>query len=192
MADMAASRGSAVPAKKKKGRGIKAFQRFGKYALMRSFALVVTVAIGVYLAILIANMGGYVDQIREANIREAIGLAALANPDYRDMSAETRVAYIEGLVETERERIGLNRPFLLRSFEFLWNAMSLNLGRALEMTSDSGSGNVRLIILERLPITLVLFGTAQLPLFFLSITTALAFSRRYGSLSDRLVIALAP
>ena len=171
---------------------MKAVRRFLKYTLTRSFALVITVAIGVYLAILIANMGGYVDQIRENTIREQIGLAALANPDFRNWTAEVRMEYINGLVEVERDRIGLNRPFILRSFDYLGNAMSLNLGRAEQLISDSGSANVRLIILERLPITLVLFGTAQLLNFFLAVFTALVLSRRYGSLFDRIVIALAP
>jgi peptide/nickel transport system permease protein len=60
------------------------------------------------------------------------------------------------------------------------------------MTSDSGSKLVRLIILERLPATLLLMGTAELSLFFISVFVALSLSRRYGSWWDKLVIALSP
>jgi peptide/nickel transport system permease protein len=51
---------------------------------------------------------------------------------------------------------------------------------------------VRNIILERLPATLLLFGTADLVLFFTAISIALFLSRRYGSVFDRLIVALAP
>jgi len=49
------------------------------------------------------------------------------------------------------------------------------------MTSNSGSTQVRLILLERIPPTLLLFATADLILFFLALFAALVLSRRYGS-----------
>jgi peptide/nickel transport system permease protein len=49
-----------------------------------------------------------------------------------------------------------------------------------------------LIILERLPATLLLMGTSELFLFFSAVFFALALSRRYGSLWDKLVITLSP
>ena len=60
------------------------------------------------------------------------------------------------------------------------------------MTSDSGSKEVRLILLERLPATCLLMGTSELSLFFVSVFLALSLSRRYGSLWDKLVITLSP
>ena len=82
--------------------------------------------------------------------------------------------------------------FVLRSFGFLKNALLLDLGFAEQMTSDSGSKLVRLVILERLPATLLLFATSNLFLFFFSVFVALYLSRRYGSFLDRVIIALAP
>ena len=60
------------------------------------------------------------------------------------------------------------------------------------MTSDAGSKQVRLIILERLPPTLLLMGLSQLFLFFSSIILALGLSRRYGNFWDKIVVALSP
>jgi peptide/nickel transport system permease protein len=51
---------------------------------------------------------------------------------------------------------------------------------------------VRLIILERLPATLLLMGTANLFLFFSAIFVALSLSRNYGSVWDKMVIAFSP
>jgi peptide/nickel transport system permease protein len=80
----------------------------------------------------------------------------------------------------------------VRSFCFLSDALTLNLGRSDNMTSDSGSRLVRNILLERMAPTLVLFGISFLVLFFLSIFFALALSRQYGSVLDKVIIALAP
>jgi peptide/nickel transport system permease protein len=92
----------------------------------------------------------------------------------------------------EVRRVGLDRPFLFRSFTFLANAITLNLGRAEYLTSDKGSGLVRLIILERLPATLVLVGITYFILFFSAIFLALVLSRQYGSWLDKAMVALAP
>jgi peptide/nickel transport system permease protein len=88
--------------------------------------------------------------------------------------------------------LGLDKPFIVHSFGFLKNALTLNMGMADLMFSDSGSKMVRLILLERLPATLVLWGLSNVILFFLSVFLALFLSRRYGSWLDKAIIALAP
>lgn len=163
-----------------------------RYTLVRTIALFVTVVIGVYLTILIANMGGEVDNMRRGFIREQVSLAVGLDPELRQLSVEERNAQIAALIAVQEQRLGLDQPFLIRSFRYLTDALTLNLGRAEILTSDSGSRQVRLIILERLPPTLVLFATAQLLLFFSAIFIALAISRSYGSWFDKLIIALAP
>jgi peptide/nickel transport system permease protein len=139
-----------------------------RYTGIRLVALFFTVLIGVYLTILIANMGGHVDNIRRGQIREGVSIAVSMDPEIRQMPQADRQALIEGLIAVEEERLGLNQPFILRSFRFLFSAITLQLGRAEQITSDSGSKEVRRIILERLPHTLVLFATANLVLFFVS------------------------
>jgi peptide/nickel transport system permease protein len=154
--------------------------------------LFLTVVVGVYLTILVANMGGHVDQIRRGRIREGVAMAAAGNPEWMRLNTVERNELIEQLVLIEESRLGLDRPFIVRSFAYLSDALTLNLGRAHHLASDSGSRLVRLIILERLPSTLVLFATAQIFLFITAITVALSLSRRYGSWLDKLVVALAP
>lgn len=166
--------------------------KIARYVLTRLVSLLVTVLIGVYLTVIIANMGGHVDEIRRAQIREMIDMMIVNNPQVRMMTVEQRNQYVQELVALQEKRLGLDRPFLVRSFEFLFNAMTLNLGRAQQMVSDSGSSQVRLIILERLPPTLLLFATSNLFLFFLSLFSALSLSRHYGSFWDRVIVALSP
>jgi peptide/nickel transport system permease protein len=166
--------------------------RLMRYTFLKLIALIITVAIGVYITIIVANMGGEVDEIRMASIRESVALAATADPAFKALSTDERIAYINDRVALEAERYGLDRPFIYRSFEYLRDAMTLNLGYAQQLTSDSGSRMVRNIILERLPSTLVLFGTANLILFFIALFAGLSLSRRYGSVGDKTVLALAP
>ena len=171
---------------------IDTLRRIGKYTAVRFFMLFFAVSIGIYLTILIANMGGYVDEIRRAEIRENIAIQISMNPEYKKLTTTERKEMQEKLVVLEEERLGLNKPFIIRSLNYLKDALTLNLGRAMNMTSDSGSRQVKLIILERLPATVLLFGASFLINFFVSLFLALMLSRRYGSFWDRFVVALAP
>jgi peptide/nickel transport system permease protein len=179
----------AAPAAK---RGTSTLSRVLRYTLVRSVALFVTVVVGVYLTVLIANMGGHVDVIRRALIRDFVNQSFFGNREFQQLPREQREQIIADIVAVEERRLGLDQPFLVRSFGFLGQALSLDLGRAEYLTSDSGSAQVRLILLERLPPTLLLFATANFVIFFMSIFLALRLSRGYGSLLDRAVIALAP
>ncbi|MBK6327169.1 MAG: ABC transporter permease [Chloroflexi bacterium] len=151
-----------------------------------------TVVVGVYITVLIANMGGYVDDIRRGQIREGVALSASLDPTFRQLPEDERTKIIEERVAIQEARFGLDQPFVVRSLRYLTNALTLNLGFSEGLTSDSGSRLVSNIILERLPSTLVLFGTANLILFFLSLFLGLSLSRRYGSFFDKLVLGLAP
>lgn len=163
-----------------------------RYTFIRITALLATVVVGVYITVLIANMGGHVDNIRRSVIREQVSISLGLDPSFRQLSPEQRRLQIDEIVRIQEQRLGLDQPFVIRSFRYLWDALTLNLGRSEQILSDSGSNQVRLIILERLPATLYLFATANLLLFFLSLFVGLYLSRRYGSLLDRMIIALAP
>lgn len=168
------------------------FNRVLRFTLVRLISLLITVVIGVYLTILIANMGGKVDDIMRGEIRERVTLTVAMNPANKTLSTEALNKLIQTEIANEERRMGLDQPFAIRSLRYLGNALTLNLGRAINMNSDSGSRTVRLIILERLPPTLLLMGTSNLTLFFVSVFLALSLSRRYGSLLDRAIIALSP
>jgi len=174
--------------------GFEVFSRVAKYSIVRLVMLFLMVLIGVYLTILVANMGGYVDEMRRGFIQEMVSVAIFADEsaEMKRMTPEEKNRLIEQQVALAEKRLGLDKPFVIRSFGFLQNAITLNLGRADLMISDSGSKTVRLILLERLPPTLVLWGLANIMLFFMSLFFALFLSRRYGSLIDKLIIALAP
>jgi peptide/nickel transport system permease protein len=163
-----------------------------RYSVVRIVALFITIVIAVYLSILIANMGGHVDEIRRGAIYEGIALQINQDPQYRQLSIDERNAIIAERVAILEHRFGLDQPFIVRSLRYLTSAMTLDLGRSENLTSDSGSKQVRYILLERLPTTLVLFGTANLMAFFINLFSGLSLSRHYGSLMDKVVVALSP
>lgn len=178
--------------KEKKLSSNNALVRVSRYVVTRIATLVVSVVIGVYLTIMIANMGGYVDQIMKNEIGDRVTQSIAANPAMQQMDPEARKKLIQERIASEEKRLGLDVPIAVRNFRYLSNALTLQLGRAINMTSDSGSKQVRLIILERLPATLLLMGTSQLFLFFSSVFLALNLSRRYGNFWDKLVVTLSP
>ncbi len=188
---MAATASAEIQPEKKSGAS-RTIARISKYLAVRIVTLFVTVVIGIFLTILISNMGGYVDEILKNDIRERITAEVIANPANRNASTDVRKTMIEERIRLEEKRQGLDRSPIERDIAFLRNALTLNLGRAINMTSDSGSKQVKLIILERLPATLLLLGTGDMILFFGSILIALSLSRRYGSFWDKMIIALSP
>ena len=167
-------------------------RRLAWFTAKRLFALFVTVIIGVYLTIVIANMGGQVDELRMVQLRAQATEMVRADPAFFDLPAEERDRLIERQVQLDVERLRLDQPFVLRSIDYLRRAIVLDLGRAEQMHSDAGARDVYSIIVERLPATLLLFGTANVLVFFVSVFIALSLSRQYGSKLDRAVIALAP
>ncbi len=189
---VAATDSTAIPKPEKKSTSSSTFVRVLRYSGVRLLTLFVTVVIGVYLTIMIANMGGYVDQIMRGDVRERITTQFANNKAAQQMDPATRSKLIEQSIALEENRLGLNTPVAVRNARYLLNALTLNLGRAINLTSDSGSKEVRLILLERLPATLLLMGVSELSLFFFSVFVALGLSRKYGSWWDKAVITLSP
>lgn len=170
-----------------------AISRVARFMGVRAISLIITVVIGIYTTIMIANMGGYVDEIKRNDIRERVNLQVAAmTSSNRGITTEQRRQMVAEMVTLEEKRQGLDTPFAIRSVRYLVDSLQLKLGRATNMVSDNGSREVRNIILERLPATLLLMGTSQLFLFFFSVFVALSLSRSYGSFWDKMVITLSP
>ncbi len=177
---------AAIPFKER-GRGA---WRIARYVAVKAGILFLTVAVGLFLATLLINYGGFVDQIFEANIDEALaGMARGLN--------DVPVEEIPGILEQARlsmeDAYGLNDPFLLRCFRWFVRGLTLQWGDAERLqTVVTRDSSVRAIIMERLPNSLLLLGAGNLVLFVASLLLALSLSKKYGSLTDRIMIGLAP
>jgi peptide/nickel transport system permease protein len=162
------------------------------YIIRRSIVLFATVVVATYLTIVIVNIGGYLDVITKAQIREEIAQMVKGNPTYRRLTPEEQEKIIEEMYELKIKELGLDQPFLIRSIIYLKNGLLLDFGKAQYLTSDSGSKDVKLIILERLPATVLLFTTLTIVNFIIHTAFGLYLSRRRGSLFDKIVVSLAP
>lgn len=170
-----------------------AFSRIAKYSLVKAITLLVTVAIGLYLTILIVNLGGYVDKVFSSAIDEEIGVRLYGGwlKEVTDEAERGRI--IEETRWAMQEARGLHQPFLLRSMFWLWRSMTLELGDSSPSYAYMVySGKVQGIVLTRLPYTLVLVGLSNLVAFVVSILLALVLSRKPGSFLDRATILLSP
>lgn len=167
-----------------------AWTRVALFSTRRLLSIFIAIVVAVYLTIVIANLGGHMDTIRINLIREAYekGVPRVA----RDFSPEQRRQLIEDLVRLEIAELKLDTPFWIRSVRYLGNGLTLNLGRAERIVSDTGSNHIKDILLSRLAPTLLLNGTVFLATFFIALFVGLGLSRRYGKFIDRLMVALAP
>ena len=117
--------------------------RLARFMGFRVLMMIVTIIIAVYTTILIANMGGYVDTMMRNDIRETTIAKVAAMTANKPMTGEARKIMQEEMIALEIKRQGLDTPFIIRSFRYLKNALTLNLGRAIYMVSDHGSKTVR-------------------------------------------------
>src|SRR5690554_2565165 len=84
-------------------RRLSSLGRVLKYTLVRGGTLLVTVVIGVYLAILIANGGGYVDEMRIGTIRETISLEMGMDPEMQFLTHQERRELEDARVQIQVE-----------------------------------------------------------------------------------------
>ena len=169
--------------------------RLGKYILVRLLVLVFTVTASVYVTIIAANLGGQIDEIIRNQIREAVFAAAASFGSY---------AEFEGTIAEMEKAAGLDQPLAWRSLRMLAPVMTLNLGQTerprvglvdrISALRSYGPDryDIKLIILERVPATLLLLGVSNLFIFLTSVILALSLVHRRGGLLDKIIVSLAP
>lgn len=171
-------------------------KRIATYTLVRFMTLFFAVVVGLYLTILVANLGGYVDKVFEGRINETI-LGMIRGGWLRELPPEQREAAIEAARWEMEESYGLHEPFLLRTWQWLVHGLTLDFGETRFNYSSSyfyssDPQDIRQLIRLALPYTLTLVGTANLVVFLLSLVIAMRVSRNYGGFLDRLFVALSP
>ena len=157
---------------------LEAVLRILRYAVQRAVGLVIVVMISLYLTIMVARLGGPIED---------------------EISGNQFTGWLSGIWEPAGVRASqenLREPEWSRNLRLLINGVTLNLGETDRMWSYSVSGRTQMLvselILERLTVTLLIFGTANVLLFIVSVSMALFLSRQYGSWLDRLMTFLAP
>lgn len=167
--------------------------RLGRYIAGRTLTLGLMFVVGIYAAVIIVNLGGFIDQIYRANIEDAIMGMSFSD---RERQGEERTQYYAEVRRQMEIAYGLDQPFLLRCVKWTAEALSFDWGTSARFETLYGpkaeANQVSTIILQRLPNTLMLAGSANLLLFITGIPLALLLSRKQGKWLDRLLGALTP
>jgi peptide/nickel transport system permease protein len=178
---------------------LKPIVRFARYTAVRLLTLFLAVVGGLYLTLMVAELGGKIDEVRRSDIVWRAGVTVAINPAYRDRTAAERVQLARELAAAMEEAEGLNRPLAIRMAEWMPRGLTLQLGesssfrlQSIRHRPPSEQRVVRILILERIPNTLLLLGVTNLIFFFLSVWMALFLSRRYRSWLDKLFVVLSP
>ena len=170
----------------------KTLSRVFQYSFVRILTVLITVGVGLYLTLMIINLGGYVDDVMKGQISEmilGIGLAGY----FDDMAPDERSEAAAQLQWTMEEQYGLHEPFAIRTARWWFNGVTLQWGDAERLVSlDRESRLVKDVIFSRIPYTLLVVGAADVFLFFSCLGIAMVLSTRRGKFWDRLLASLTP
>ena len=102
-------------------------------------------------------------------------------------------AFVQDQIEQRTKAIGLNTPWYSpqRIGVTMYKILILDFGRANFLTSDSGSSDIKDILLEKLPRTILLFTTATLIISVIGIYLGALAGSKAGSKIDRLTSTFA-
>jgi peptide/nickel transport system permease protein len=178
---------------------LKPIVRFARYTAVRLLTLFLAVVGGLYLTLMVAELGGKIDEVRRSDIVWRAGVTVAMNPAYRDRTAAERVQLARELAAAMEEAEGLNRPLAIRMAEWMPRGLTLQLGesssfrlQSIRHRPPSEQRVVRILILERIPNTLLLLGVTNLIFFLLSVWMGLFLSRRYRSWLDNICFSVSP
>ncbi|MDE0090886.1 MAG: ABC transporter permease [Thaumarchaeota archaeon] len=147
------------------------------------------------LLITIALVGSNMDSILKQGIAFQVRSEITENPATaeRFTSVEEFEAFVQEQIEARTALLGLDEPWYSpqRIGITMYKIMLLDFGQATFITSDSGTSDVREIILEKLPRTILLFTTATVVISIVGIFLGALAGSRTGSAIDKLTSSFA-
>ena len=165
---------------------------FKRYLLTR-----VVTMFGVLMATLlltIALVGSNMDSILNQSVAIECRGSVTNNPDIvKGMSTEELESYIQNCITTRTTMLGLDQPWYspIRLGLSMYKILILDFGHATFLTSDSGSSDVKDILLEKLPRTILLFTTATVIISLIGIFLGALSASNLNSKLDRLTSTFA-
>ena len=108
-------------------------------------------------------------------------------------SVEEFEAFVQGQIEQRIKILGLDSPWYSpqRIGFTMYKILILDFGHATFLTSDEGSSDVKDILLEKLPRTILLFTTATIIISIIGIFLGALSASKVGSVTDRITSTFA-
>jgi len=102
-------------------------------------------------------------------------------------------AFIENQIKQREDALGLDKPWYYppRLGLAVYKILTLDFGHAKFLTSDTGSSDVKEIILEKMPRTILLFTTATLIISLIGIFLGALSGSKINSILDKITSAFA-
>jgi peptide/nickel transport system permease protein len=166
---------------------------FKKYLLTRAVTMfgVLMATLLVTIALVGSNMDGILKQGIAIEMRQQITenkslVASFTTP-------EDLESFIESQIDDRIKSLGLDQPWYSpqRLGLTVYKILVLDFGHATFLTSDAGSSDVKDILLEKLPRTILLFTTATIIISLIGIFLGAFSGNRINSKLDRLTSTFA-
>ena len=149
----------------------------------------------VTLLITISLVGSNMDVILKQGIVYQVRSEITENPAISESfsTVEEFEEFVQNQIDQRIKILGLDEPWYSpqRIGLTMYKILILDFGHATFLTSDSGSSDVREIILEKLPKTVLLFTTATIIISIIGIFLGALSGGKVGSIVDRLTSSFA-
>lgn len=153
---------------------------------------------GVLLATLlltISLVGSNMDTILKQSVVFQVRSEIAENPALANSfdSVEDFEAFVQGRIDDRVQSLGLDLPWYSpqRIGLTMYKILILDFGQATFLTSDSGSSNVKDILLEKIPKTVLLFTTATIIISIIGVFLGALSGSKINSKVDRLTSSFA-
>lgn len=139
----------------------------------------------VFLTIVL--FGSSLDKVLLENVRVQV-VDEVNEKQLKFQNPVDRQGYLENEIKQRTDTLGLNEEWYspTKLFSRLISTLTLDLGKSHFFTTDQGSSNVRDIIFEKTPKTLLLFTTATMLALFVGILYGTFVAGRINSFPDKI------
>lgn len=147
------------------------------------------------LLLTILLVGSNMDSILKQGVVFQVRAEITENPTISESfsSVDEFESFIQTQIDQRIKTLGLDEPWYSpqRIAFTMYKILILDFGRATFLTSDSGSSDVREIIFEKLPRTILLFTTATVIISIIGIFLGSVAGSKVGSKTDRITSSFA-
>ena len=147
------------------------------------------------LLLTIALVGSNMDTILKQGVVFQVRTEISENPTIAQSfsSAEEFEKFVQKQIDQRVKALGLDEPWYSpqRIGITMYKILTLDFGNATFLTSDSGSSDVKDIIMEKLPKTILLFTTATIIISIIGILLGTLSGSKVGSKIDRITSSFA-
>lgn len=166
---------------------------FKKYLAKRAITMfgVLMATLLITIALVGSNMDAILKQSVSLEIRQQVTnnknlVTSFKTPEQLDV-------YVQNQIKQRIVALGLDQPWYTpqRLGLAMYKILTLDFGHAKFLTSDTGSSDVKDILLERLPRTILLFTTATVIVSLLGIILGAIASSKVNSMIDKITSGFA-